>query len=365
MNTAVPNPLRQLANYGQSVWLDDIRRVWLDDGTFARLISEDGVVGVTSNPAIFAKAIAGHEYDVSIRELTTKGLQAEAVYETLVLQDVQRAADMLRPTYEATGGTDGFVSLEVSPHLANDADGTVREALRLWQAFNRPNAMIKIPATHAGIVAIRTVLTEGVNVNVTLLFSLDRYREVVNSFLDGLEERLAAGHTVDRIASVASFFISRIDTVVDGKLDTLGTPQAKALRGCAAIAAAELAYEIYKEWINGERWQRLVKRGARSQRLLWASTSTKDPHYVDVKYAEALIASQTVNTLPYATLEAYRDHGQPARRLGNAVERARNVWAELHKLGIDMKTVSDRLEQEGVRKFVEPFDELHAALRRR
>jgi len=358
------NPLRQLENFGQSAWLDDIRRIWLDDGTLARLITQDGVSGLTSNPAIFAKAITGHEYDAATREMTRQGLQAEAIYEALVLQDVQRAADLLFPIYEATAGGDGYVSLEVSPHLAHDTKQTVREARRLWTAFNRPNAMIKVPGTRAGLSAIRTLLAEGVNVNVTLLFGLNRYREVADAFLAGLEDRAAAGHLLNRVASVASFFVSRIDSLVDSKLDALCTPQAKALRGCAAIAAAQLAYEIYKEWISDERWQRLSQLGARSQRLLWASTSTKDPSYADIKYAEALIGPQTVNTLPYTTLEAYRDHGQPALRLEDNVNVAHSVWAELHKLGIDMEAVSDQLEREGVQKFVEPFDELHAALQR-
>jgi len=365
MQTQPQNRLRQLESHGQSVWLDDIRRIWLDDGTLARLIEQDGVAGLTTNPAIFAKAIVGNEYDAAIRALAAKGLPVEAVYELLALNDVHRAADLLRPTYDANAGSDGFVSLEVSPHLAYDTEGTVREARRLWTAFNRPNAMIKVPGTRAGLAAIRTLLAEGVNVNVTLLFGLNRYREVADAFLSGLEERAAAGHLLNRVASVASFFVSRIDSLVDGKLDALGTPQAQVLRGCAAITAAQLAYDIYKEWASSDRWRRLARSGARCQRLLWASTSTKDPTYADIKYVEALIGPQTVNTLPYSTLEAYRKHGQPAPRLESKLDVARNMWAELHNVSIDMEAVSDQLEQEGVRKFIKPFDELHEALRRK
>lgn len=359
------NPLLRLKALGQSVWLDDIRRVWFEDGTLARLIEQDGVTGVTSNPAIFAKAIVGNEYDTAIRELTRKGLQVEAIYEALVLEDVQRAADLLRPTFEDSSGGDGFVSLEISPHLAHDTDASVCEARRLWSAFNRHNAMIKVPGTRAGLATVRTLLAEGMNVNITLLFGLNRYREVAEAFLSGLEDRVAAGKQVDRVASVASFFLSRIDTLVDSKLDALGTSHAKVLRGRAAIASAQLAYSTYKAWTTSERWQPLALRGARTQRLLWASTSTKDPNYTDTKYVEALVGPQTVNTLPRATLEAYRDHGQPASRLEQKLSAAQNLWAELHKFGIDMESISGELERDGIRKFIGPFDEMHAALRSR
>ena len=367
MSTLLPaNPLRELARLGQSVWLDDIRRGWLKDGTLARLIADDGLAGVTSNPAIFAKAIGGGaEYERAIRELAGKGVQSGAVYEALVLEDVQSAADLLRPTYEATAGGDGFVSLEVSPHLADDTQATLREAQRLWRAFDRPNAMIKVPGTRAGLPAIRALIAAGVNVNVTLLFGLTRYREVADAFVSGLEQRAAANEPLDRVASVASFFLSRIDTLVDAKLDALGTAHARALRGRAAIASARLGYAMYREWMGSERWQRLGSRGARAQRLLWASTSAKDPTYADTKYVDALIGPQTVNTMPPATLEGYRDHGQPALRIEDDLEGARAVRSELKRLGIDLKDASEQLEREGIQKFVEPFDELHAILSRR
>lgn len=360
------NRLRALRELGQSVWLDDIRRAWLDDGTLARLIADDGVAGVTSNPAIFEKAISGGgEYDAAMRELTRAGHGPGAVYEALALEDVRRAADLLHPTWVATDGEDGYVSLEVSPHYADDTASTVREARRLWAAFDRPNAMIKVPGTRAGLPAIGTLLVEGVNVNVTLLFGVARYREVAETFLAALEARAAAGHDVRRVASVASFFLSRIDTLVDKSLDEIGTAPARALRGQAAIACARLAYRHYRSWTSEDRWTRLAAAGARPQRLLWASTSTKDPAYADTKYVEALIGPGTVNTMPLATLAAYREHGRPAPRLEDDVEGALDLPDELAALGIDLDGVAARLERDGVRKFVEPFDALHAAIAHR
>ncbi|BAU49289.1 transaldolase [Sulfurifustis variabilis] len=360
------NPLRALHELGQSVWLDDIRRAWLDDGTLARLIADDGVAGVTSNPAIFEKAISGGgEYDGAIAELTRLGKTPGTVYETLAIDDVRRAADLLRPAWDATNGADGFVSLEVSPHFADYADATVREAKRLWAAFDRPNAMIKVPGTHAGLTAVRALLRDGVNVNVTLLFGLSRYREVAESFLAGLEARLADGRPVDRVASVASFFLSRIDTLVDRKLDEIGTAPARALRGRAAIASARLAYRHYRGWTAGERWRRLAAAGARAQRLLWASTSTKDPAYADTKYVEALIGPETINTMPLGTLTAYRDHGRPAPRLEEDLQGALDLPDDLAGLGINLDRTAEQLERDGVQKFIEPFDALHAALARR
>jgi len=360
------NPLRRLQRLGQSVWLDDIRRAWLKDGTLAKLIKEDGVAGVTSNPAIFEKAIAGgREYDEAIRAMAGAGLPAGAIYETLVLEDVRAAADLLRPVYEMTAAADGFVSLEVSPHLANDTAATVQEARRLWRAFDRPNAMIKVPGAAAGLPAIQALLAEGVNVNVTLLFGLTRYREVVDAFLAGLEKCASAARPLDRVASVASFFVSRIDTLIDGRLDALGTPEARAVRGRAAIAAARLAYVVYREWTASERWRRLASLGARPQRLLWASTSSKDPAYVDIKYVEPLIGPQTVNTMPRTTLDAYRDHGDPAVRVEDDLDGSRAVERVLQNIGIDLESVSRELECDGVQKFIEPFDKLHEALKRR
>jgi transaldolase len=360
------NTLESVNALGQSIWLDDIRRGWLQDGTFARLIAEDGLAGVTSNPAIFAKAIGeGAEYETAIRHLAADGLGAGKVYERLVLADVQAAADLFRPTFDRTRGADGFVSLEVSPHLADDTDGTLSEARRLWREFDRPNAMIKVPGTKAGLPAIRTLISEGININVTLLFGLARYGEVVEAWMSGLEQRAQAGGAIDHIASVASFFLSRIDTVVDAKLDAMGTAEVKPLRSRAAIASAQLAYRMFESWVKSERWQKLAARGARPQRLLWASTSTKDPTLPDTYYVNALIAPHTVNTLPRATLDAFRDHGKPAVRIHEDVEGARRAVEGLMLLGIDLEAVANQLEREGVKKFNEPFDALHAILEKR
>jgi transaldolase len=356
------NPLQDLHRLGQSVWLDDIRRRWIRDGTLARWIAEDGLAGVTSNPAIFEKAInAGDEYDAEIRTLANGGHSAGQIYERLILDDVRAAADLFKPVYEAACA-DGFVSLEVSPHLADDTVATVVEARRLWRTFGRPNAMIKVPGTTAGVPAIRQLLTEGINVNVTLLFGLARYREVVDAFLEGLEQRRAAGGSVAHVSSVASFFLSRIDSLVDARLDRLARPDAHHLRGSAAIAYARLAYSHYREWSASERWRRLSASGARPQRLLWASTSTKDPAYADTKYVEALVGPGTVTTLPLATLEAYRDHGHPAIRLEQDIDVARSTVQGLRDLGIDLEAASQQLEREGVQKFIEPFDKLHRTL---
>lgn len=359
------NPLLQLRALGQSVWLDDIRRAWLVDGTLARLIADDGLAGVTSNPAIFEKAIAhGGDYDSALRH-SDLALAAQPLYEYLVLEDLQATADLLRPLYDHSDGHDGFVSLEVSPHLADDTAGTMHEAQRLWRAFDRPNAMIKVPATVAGLPAIRALLTEGININITLLFGIERYRRVVEAFLGAMEERATAGRSLHTPASVASFFVSRIDTLIDAELDARDTPQARALRGHAAIATARLAHADYLHWRAEPRWRRLTALGARAQRLLWASTSTKDPAYPDVKYVEALVAPDTVNTMPRATLEAYRDHGAPTVRIHDGLDEARDVWRELEALGIAPERASHQLEREGIRKFVEPFDRLLARIEQR
>ena len=360
------NPLRQVHQLGQSIWLDDIRRGWLRDGHLARLISEDALAGVTSNPAIFAKSISeGAEYNDAIASLARAGRDINDIYETLALEDVQAAADLFRATYDASGGTDGFVSLEVSPHLADDTQGTIAEGLRLWQAFNRPNAMIKVPGTEAGLPAITELIAAGININVTLLFSVERYRAVVDAYLAGLEKRSRAGKPIDQIASVASFFLSRIDTLVDGQLDKMSTPEAKAQRGRAAIASARLAYQYFKEWTNSDRWRVLAYKGVKPQRLLWASTSSKDPAYKDTMYVEALIAPNTVNTLPPATVDAYRDHGSPAVRIEDDLSSAKETVHALRGLGIDLNAVSAQLEREGVKKFKEPFDALLATLAKR
>jgi transaldolase len=360
------NSLQALHRLGQSIWIDDIRRQWIFEGQLARWIAEDAVTGVTSNPAIFEKAIsAGDGYDADIRALAFSGLSAGEIYERLVLDDVRAAADVFREVHERSGGVDGFVSLEVSPHLADDTEGTLAEARRLWKAFGRPNAMIKVPATAAGVPAIRQLLAEGINVNVTLLFGLSRYREVVEAFLSGLEQRLAAKESIAHVSSVASFFLSRIDTLVDARLDKLSNDRAQRLRGAAAIAYARLAYAYYREWSRSERWRGLAEAGAHPQRLLWASTSTKDPAYADTKYVEPLIGPETVTTLPVVTLNAYRDHGHPQLRLEQDLDVAHSTVQGLRELGIDLETVSQQLERQGVQKFIEPFDALHRTLEQR
>lgn len=357
------NPLLRLHEFGQSVWLDYIQRDLIENGGLERLIREGGLAGVTSNPAIFEKAIAnGHEYQAPIRELARRGLTAAALYEALALEDVARAADLFRPLYEETQGGDGFVSIEVSPHLARYTGATIAEAQRLWAALGRPNVMIKVPATRESLPAIRTLIAAGVNVNVTLLFSVARYREVADAWMAGLEDRARSGAPLGRVASVASFFLSRIDTLVDKRLDKLGSGEAQALRGQAAVASARLAYQAYQRIMAEARWQALARRGARAQRLLWASTGTKDPAYSDSMYVEPLIGRETVNTLTPETLAAYRDHGDPAARLEDGIEAARSLPLALRTLGIDLDEVARQLEEEGIRKFVEPYDKLLATL---
>lgn len=360
------NPLIKLKALGQSIWLDFIDRELVRGGSLARLIEADGLAGLTSNPTIFAKAIGqGDAYDDAIRARLTAQFDTKALYEALALEDLRAAADIFSPVYSASRGRDGYVSFEVSPHLAHDTAATVHEARRLWAAFDRPNAMIKVPGTRAGLEAIRALIAEGVNVNVTLLFGLRRYAEVVEAFLAGLETRAAAGGPIDRIASVASFFLSRIDTLVDARLDAIDTPQARALRGQTAIAAARLAYQYYRQWTATERWRRLAEQGAPSQRLLWASTSTKDPRYSDIKYVEALIGPDTVSTVPPETLAAYRDHGRPALRLEQDLLEAMALPDALGRLGIVLDEVSAELERDGVQKFAESFDRLLSTLEQR
>lgn len=361
------NPLLQIKNHGQSIWLDYIHRGLFASGEFQQLIDEDGICGVTSNPAILEKAIAEHDYDAAIKAM--QGVDENTLYEQLAIEDLQQAADLLYPTYQSSQGRDGLVSFEVSPLLAEDTQATIAEARRLWAALNRPNSLIKVPATAAGIAAIQQLTSEGINVNATLLFSLQRYREVAQAYLAGLEMRLANGESLTAIVSVASFFLSRIDTLVDSKLDALAAEasqkNAQSLRGQVAIASARLAYQEYKQLFSGERWQQLVAAGARPQRLLWASTSTKDPACSDIKYVEALIGAETINTLPLETLAAYRDHGQPATRLEHDITTAQSTLTELTRLGIDLDAVTDQLEKEGVQKFIRAFTALLENLRQR
>lgn len=363
------NPLRRLHDFGQSPWLDFLSRGLIESGELARLIEEDGIAGVTSNPAIFEKAIvASNDYDDAIAELAAEGKNAQEIYEILTVEDVRSAADILRPMYDRTEGRDGYVSLEVNPHLARDTEGTLEEARRLWGKVDRPNLLIKVPATVEGLPAIEQLISEGINVNVTLLFGLPRYREVVEAYIAGLERRAASGSPVRGIASVASFFLSRIDVAIDPLLEEMiaaGGPKAekaRRLRGEVAIACAKVAYEIYRELFGGARFAALAERGARGQRLLWASTGTKNPDYPDTKYVEPLIGPDTVNTMPLETIEAYRDHGDPAPRLQEGLEQAHATLALLAEVGIDLDEVTAQLVEEGIEKFNRPYDKLLATL---
>jgi transaldolase len=366
-----PNSLQQVGALGQSIWLDYIRRDLMAGGGLRRLIEEDGLRGMTSNPAIFEKAIAeSREYDGEIRALAREKKGAGEIYEALSQRDVQAAADEFRPLYDRTDGRDGYVSLEVNPHLAHDTIGTIGEARRLWGALDRPNVFIKVPATAEGLPAIQELIGEGINVNVTLLFGLSRYRQVAEAYLAGLEARASQGQPLKRVASVASFFVSRIDSLVDPLLEQLveqggdAADLAKEAHGQVAVASAKMAYQAYKGLFGGDRFRTLAAAGARVQRLLWASTGTKNSSYSDVKYVEALIGPDTVNTVPVETLDAYRDHGQPEARLEEGIEAARAALARLPELGIDLDTVAQQLEDEGVEKFNQPFDKLMEALAR-
>jgi transaldolase len=366
MNTVVTNPLLELNDLGQSVWLDHLDRQILEDGTLARLTSRDGVSGITSNPTILAAAIDSYAgYRPAIRELQRRSLSTQDVYEHLVLHDVKRAADLLQPVYIDADSEDGFVSLEVSPHLANDTAASVDEARRLWQLLERDNVMIKVPGTRAGLPAVRQLIAEGINVNVTLLFSPQRYAEVLDAYMLGLEDRLASGVTPLRVSSVASFFISRIDARVDPLLDAAGGHAVEHLRGRAAIACAGLAYQHNQASHATEPWKHLVKEGAAAQRLLWASTSTKDPAYSDVKYVDALAGADTVVTMPMKTLDAYRDHGCPLNRLDELAAEASSILEALTDSGVKPESVYAELEEEGVRKFADSFDHLLAGLENR
>jgi len=366
------NPLKQLATLGQSIWLDYIRRDLITSGTLKRLIEDDGLRGMTSNPSIFEKAIVeSHDYDAAIRAMVLEGKGAAKIYETLSQHDVQSAADEFRPLYDRTDGKDGYVSLEVNPHLAHDTRGTLAEARRLWAALNRPNVFIKVPATAEGLPAIRQLISEGINVNVTLLFGLPRYRQVAEAYIAGIEARATMGGDLHRVASVASFFLSRIDSLVDPLLDAVvkqGGPEAdpaRQARGQVAIASAKMAYQLYRELFTSDRFKTLATQGAQVQRLLWASTGTKNPDYSDVKYVEALIGPDTVNTAPPDTLDAYRDHGKPEARLEKDVAQAARVLKRLPELGISIDTVTQQLEDDGVAKFNTPFDTLMETLTKR
>jgi transaldolase len=352
------NPLRRLAEYGQSIWLDLLSREIIHSGELRKLIEEDSVTGVTSNPAIFEKAMtAGHEYDEDIRTLAAQQKDSPEVYETMAVQDIKDAADLLRPIYDRTSGLDGYVSLEVSPLLAHETAATIAEARRLWAAVNRPNLMVKIPGTRAGLAAITESTAAGINVNVTLLFSVERYKEAAEAYIRGLELRDEKGGDLRHVRSVASFFLSRIDVILEERLGS--SPD---LQGRAAIASAKIAYQEYKDLFGSPRFRKLEEKGARKQWLLWGSTSTKTKGLSDVLYVEALIGPETVNTMPIETLEAYRDHGHPEPQLEKNIDEAHQVMKRLRDLQIDLAQVTQQLEDEGVEKFVKPFNSLMRSL---
>jgi len=364
------NPLKQLAEYGQSPWLDYIRRDLFTTGELKRLIEEDGLKGMTSNPAIFEKAIGSEFYKDSIAKLALeKGLNAVSLYEKLAIEDIQTAADALRVVYDETNKRDGYVSLEVSPALADDSTGTLEEARRLWKAVDRPNLMVKVPATVVGFDTIRQLISEGININVTLLFSQGSYRKVAEAYVAGLEKRAAENKELSNVASVASFFVSRIDSLVDAQIEeklkeASGEDKEllEGLRGKVAVANAKMAYEIYEDIFSGERWEKLAEKGAQTQRVLWASTGTKNEKYSDVLYIEELIGKDTVNTIPPATWDAFREHGHLRESLTENVEGAKKTLEDLEKAGISLEAATDKLLIDAVRLFVEPFDKMIAAV---
>ena len=354
------NPLVQLHALGQSFWWDSLSRSVIDNGELARMRDADGMRGITSNPSIFHAAISeGDVYDERIAARVREKLSTEQLFWALAVDDIQDACDLLRPVYDGSEARDGFVSLEVNPHLAFDAAGTLRQARELWQRVSRPNLMIKIPGTAQCVPAIRQAVEAGLNINVTLLFAQSAHIAVMDAYLDAIESRIANGLSVDRISSVASFFVSRVDTLIDARLDKLASPEAQALRGKAGIANAQLAYANFRRRFSGPRWEPLRKAGAQPQRPLWASTSTKDPQYSPVLYVEALIGSDTVNTMPTATLNAYRSSGQPrAGTIEQDLVAAQSSLDGLRRLGIDMDEVTATLLREGVEKFNQSFDAL-------
>lgn len=361
------NPLIELTKLGQSIWNDNIERKLITSGELKRLIDEDGLSGVTSNPAIFEKAIAGSDlYADQLRELATQGKSPTEIYEGLAIRDIQMTADVLKEVYDRTAGADGFVSLECSPLLANDTAGTIEEARRLWGLLDRPNVMIKIPGTQAGMPAIEQCIYEGININITLLFSLQAYEQTMEAYIRGLERRADENKPITNIASVASFFVSRIDTAADKELErriekaTNEAEKAKlqSLLGRIAIANAKVAYQRYKKIFHGERFAALKQNGARVQRPLWASTSTKNPVYPDVYYVEALMGPETVDTLPPATITAFRDHGRPRVTIEDNIDEERAVLARLEEVGISLDQVTAHVLADGVRLFVEPFEKL-------
>ncbi|MBA3890524.1 MAG: transaldolase [Gemmatimonadaceae bacterium] len=364
------NRLQRLHAAGQSIWLDFIDRTLLGSGTLARRIEEDALTGMTSNPTIFEKALAeGGAYDADLMA-APDGATALELFEAVAASDVRAACDIFRPVYDRTDGVDGYVSLEVSPGTANDANETVAEAQRLWALVERPNVMIKVPGTEAGATAARRLIADGINVNVTLLFAVEAHGRVIEAYIAGLEDRAAAGKPVNRIGGVASFFVSRVDSEIDKRLDAMiaaasdegARSRLAALKGRAAIANAKMAYRLFQERFSGERWERLAAKGARVQRPLWASTSTKNPAYRDVRYVEELIGPDTVNTMPPQTLEAFRDHGETRRSVDEDVDDAEQFLRDLEAAGIPMRGVTDQLLGEGLASFGKSFDTLIAGL---
>lgn len=362
------HPLLDLKQHGQAVWLDNLSRPLLRSGELKRLVQEDGITGVTSNPAIFNTAMTGGTaYDEAMAKLVQEGKTTLEIYEALAIADIQDACDVLRPVHDATDGSDGYVSLEVSPHLAHDTEGTIQEAARLWQAVGRRNLLVKIPGTAAGVPAIEACLTRGINVNITLLFSLAAHADVIDAHIRALSARVARGEDVSKLASVASFFLSRIDVKLDPMLAALAqggedAATARDLMGKVAVANAKLAYALWQGKMESADWQKLAAAGARVQKPLWASTSTKNPDYPDVMYVEPLIGPDTVNTMPDETIVAFKDHGTARTTVTQGLEEARTTMARLAELGIDMDKATDELLAEGLNKFVKPFDDLLAAL---
>jgi transaldolase len=354
------NKVKQIHSFGQSIWLDFIDRAIISSGKLKSLIDVDGVRGVTSNPAIFEKAItSSSDYDNDIRTLADGDKTNEEIFFGLAVTDIQNATKLFEGVYDESKGEDGYVSLEVSPFLALDAEGTAKQAEELWKKVDRKNVMIKIPGTKPGLQAIRESIGKGININVTLLFGLPRYEEVTEAYISGLEDHLAAGHKIGHISSVASFFLSRIDVLVDPMLDEKDLGD---LKGEVAIASAKKAYEIYKRVFSGPRWEKLAAQGAKPQRLLWASTSSKNPAFKDTKYVEALIGADTVDTVPLETIEAFRDHGIAANTLEQGLDTATAILDKLKAAGIDIDAITQQLEDEGIEKFNKPFEKLLQAI---
>lgn len=354
------NKLKSIQDLGQSIWLDFFDRKIMDTGKLKKLIEDDGIRGVTANPSIFEKAInSSSDYEEDITAFSKQKGSNEDTFFSLAVKDIKRAADFFKPVYEKTNGDDGFVSIEVSPHLAHDTEGTIKQARELWYAISRKNVMIKIPGTAEGLFAIRKCISEGININITLLFGLPRYKQVTDAYISGLEDRIKANQPIDQIASVASFFLSRIDVLIDPLLEEKGLSK---MKGEVAIASAKKAYEIYKEVFNSERFKNLEAKGAKRQRVLWASTSSKDPSFSDVKYVEALIGPETINTIPIETLEAFNDHGKAETHLEDDLDKATHLLMQLKEKEIDINTITQQLEDEGIEKFNKAYDKLLEAI---